>query len=253
MLETELYAPVKAYLEGQGYEVKAEIDGCDVVALRGAEPPVIVELKLTLNLELILQAIDRQKASDAVYIAVPDDRRKKGRTLLRRSYRDVLRLAKLLGLGLMVVSFRARTTKVDVPVDPAPYRPRKSPGKRRRLLREFEELRADFNVGGSRGSQVTAYRQDALACAAYLRSEGVRRPVEIRNATGVARAARIVYDNHYGWFERLGPGEYQLSEAGAAALQQYRSVVDALTRENGSTVPDASGASNASRSGDNEP
>ncbi len=231
--ETDLYAPIKAYLEGQGYEVKAEVDGCDVVARRGEEPPVIVELKLTLNLELILQAINRQKTSDAVYIAVPDDRRTKSRTLLRRSYRDVLRLAKLLGLGVMVVSFRARTAKVDVPVDPAPYRPRKSPRKRRRLLREFELLRADYNVGGSRGAQITSYRQDALACAAYLDSEGVRRPVEIRNATGIARAGQIVYDNHYGWFERLGLGEYQISEKGIAALEQYESVLGALSRPTG--------------------
>jgi hypothetical protein len=226
--ETDLYAPIKAHLEGQGYEVKAEVDGCDVVARRGAEPPVVVELKLTLSLDLILQAIDRQKATDAVYIAVPDDRRSKSRTLLRRSYHEVLRLVKLLGLGLMVVSFRARATTVDVPVDPARYQPRKSPRKRRRLLREFDLLRADFNVGGSRGAQVTAYRQDALACAAYLASEGVRRPVEIRDATGVARAGQIVYDNHYGWFEHLGPGKYQVSEKGVAALQEYRAVVEAL-------------------------
>ena len=110
MRETDLYAPIKAFLEGQGYEVKAEIDGCDVVARREDEPLVVVELKVTLNLELILQAIDRQKASDAVYIAVPDDRRTKSRTLLHRSHKGVLRLVKLLGLGLLVVRFRARST-----------------------------------------------------------------------------------------------------------------------------------------------
>jgi len=241
--ETDLYAPIKAYLEGQGYAVKAEVDGCDVVARRGDEPPVIVELKLALNLGLILQAIDRQKASDAVYIAVPGDRRTKSRTLLQRSYRDVLRLLKLLGLGLMVVSFRERTTKVDVPVDPAPYRPRKSPRKRRRLLREFELLRADYNVGGSRGARVTAYRQDAIACARYLHAEGVRRPVEIRKATGIARAGQIIYDNHYGWFEHLGPGEYQVSEGGVAALQEYRTVVEALDSGNGSATKQAIGTS----------
>lgn len=228
MRETDLYPPIKAYLEGQGYEVKAEVDGCDVVARRGEEPLVIVELKLALNLDLVLQAVDRQKVCDAVYMAVPDDRRTTSRTLLRRSYGEVLRLTKLLGLGLIVVGFRARSTVVDAVVDPAPYRPRKSPRKRQRLLREFEELRADFNVGGSRGARVTAYRQDALACAAYLKDEGVRRPVEIRDATGVVRAARIVYDNHYGWFERLGAGKYRLSKPGVLALDEYRSVVECL-------------------------
>ena len=44
-LETSLYAPVKTLLESQGYEVKAEVRGCDVVAVRGDEAPVIVELK----------------------------------------------------------------------------------------------------------------------------------------------------------------------------------------------------------------
>jgi len=228
MRETELYAPVKDYLEGQGYEVKAEVDGCDVVARRGDEPLVIVELKVTLNLELFLHGIDRQKVSDAVYVAVPDDRRTKTRTLLHRSQREVLRLVKLLGLGLIVVQFRARSTKVDVLVDPAPYQPRKSTRKQRRLLREFEVLRADYNVGGSRGARVTAYRQDALACVMYLKTEGVKKPAEIRDATGVSRAARIVYDNHYGWFERLGPAKYQVSEKGVAALKEYEAVVSAL-------------------------
>lgn len=227
--ETDLYPPVKAYLEAQGYTVKAEVDGCDVVARRGDEAPVLVELKLALNLELVLQAIERQTVSDAVYVAVPDDRRTKSRTLVRRAFPDVVRLLRLLGLGLMVVTFRARAAKVDVAVDPGPYRPRKSARKRARLLREFELLRGDYNVGGSRGAQVTAYRQDALACAAFLSDEGVRRPVEIRKATGVARAAQIVYDNHYGWFEHLGPGAYRLSEKGVEALGEYRAVVEDLT------------------------
>lgn len=229
MRETDLYAPIKAYLERQGYTVKAEVGDCDIVACRGDEPPVIVELKVALNLELFLQAIDRQQVTDVVYVAVPDDRRSKRRTLLQRSPGDVLRLARLLGLGLIVVAFRARSTKVEVLVDPGPYRPRKSPAKRAHLLREFEALQGDFNVGGSRGARVTAYRQDALACAAYLAGQGVRRPAEIRAATGVSRAGQIVYVNHYGWFERVGQGAYSLSEEGRAGLVVYREVVAALS------------------------
>ena len=50
--ETVLYPFVKAFLEARGFEVKGEIVGCDIVAVRGDEPPVIVigELKLTFNL-----------------------------------------------------------------------------------------------------------------------------------------------------------------------------------------------------------
>jgi hypothetical protein len=40
--ETTLYAPVKRYLEALGFTVKGEVCGCDLVALRGDEPPVVV-------------------------------------------------------------------------------------------------------------------------------------------------------------------------------------------------------------------
>ncbi|QDU83127.1 hypothetical protein Pla163_02230 [Planctomycetes bacterium Pla163] len=228
MRETDLYDPIKRYLEGQGYEVKAEVQGCDVVAQRADEPPVIVELKLAMNLDLVLQGIDRQKVSDAVYVAVPDDRASTGRTLLRRAQKDVVRLCKLLGLGLIVVRFRARSVVVDVLVDPAPYVARKSPKKQRRLLAEFEAMRGDHNVGGSRGARVTGYRQDALACALHLREHGPGRPAQVRDAAGVSRAQRILYDNHYGWFERLGPGRYGVTDAGGQALEEYKAVVEAL-------------------------
>ena len=45
MRETELYPPIKALFEAQGYTVKGEVGAADVVAMRGDEPAVIVELK----------------------------------------------------------------------------------------------------------------------------------------------------------------------------------------------------------------
>ena len=60
-METSLYLPVKAFLEAAGYVVKGEVGGCDLVGLSDGEPPVVVvcELKLSFNLELLLQAVDR--------------------------------------------------------------------------------------------------------------------------------------------------------------------------------------------------
>src|SRR5260370_3499147 len=69
--EASLYAPVKRFLERLGYEVKGEVRGCDLVARRGDEPPVIVELKLRFNLALVLPRIDRLAVSERVYVAVP--------------------------------------------------------------------------------------------------------------------------------------------------------------------------------------
>ena len=40
MSETELYQPIKTFLEAQGFIVKAEVRSCDVVAVRADEPPV---------------------------------------------------------------------------------------------------------------------------------------------------------------------------------------------------------------------
>jgi hypothetical protein len=70
--ETALYRPVKRYLEALGFAVKGEVCGCDLVALRGGEPPIVVigELKHAFTLELVLQAVDRTAACDEVWLAV---------------------------------------------------------------------------------------------------------------------------------------------------------------------------------------
>src|SRR3954468_24623628 len=111
-LESDLYAPVKALLEGQGYSVKGEVRGCDVVAVRGKEPPVIVELKRAFGMALVLQGVRRLAVSDAVYLAVG---------AWPNKLRDVSNLCRRLGLGLMIVD----KNRVDILLDPAPYKPRK--------------------------------------------------------------------------------------------------------------------------------
>jgi len=67
-LETALYLPVKRFLENLGFTVKGEVGGCDLVALSAGDPPIVVigGLKLTFNLELVLQAVDRAGACDAI-------------------------------------------------------------------------------------------------------------------------------------------------------------------------------------------
>ena len=48
-METALYLPVKRFLEKLGFTVKGEVGGCDLVALSGDDPPIVVigELKLS--------------------------------------------------------------------------------------------------------------------------------------------------------------------------------------------------------------
>ena len=69
--ESDLYPPIKALLERQGYTVKGEVGAADLVAVRDDAPPVIVELKLRFSLSLFHQAVARLAITDQVYLAVP--------------------------------------------------------------------------------------------------------------------------------------------------------------------------------------
>lgn len=212
MQETELYAPIKAFLEAAGYTVKSEIGPADVVALRAGREPVIIELKTGFSLALFHQAVARLALSDQVYLAVPVGQGQR----FRKALADNIRLARHLGVGLLTV--RLSTGLVEVHCEPGSPVPRRSAPKQRALLAEFARRQGDPNLGGARGVRVTAYRQDALRCAQHLAAAGACRGAAVKAATGVARATTLMRDNHYGWFLRLGGGVYDLSDVGRAAL-----------------------------------
>ncbi len=224
MAEVDLYVPIKRFLEAQGYAVKGEIGPCDIVAVRGDEGPVVVELKEHLNLALVLQAVDRLAVSEAVYIAF---RIGKGRSASWRSRRKhVTSLLRRLGLGLLTVSARGNVVPV---LDPAPYRPRPHAGRRKRLLKEFAERVGDPVPGGSASRpRLTGYRQDALRCARELADEGVLKVSVVRERAEVPRAGSILRDNHYGWFDRVKTGHYDLSPKGRRDLVQWSDALKSL-------------------------
>ena len=215
MRETELYPPIKAFLEGQGWEVKAEIGAVDVMACRAGDPPLIVELKVGFSLSLVHQAVARQVVSDLVYIAVP---RKTGKAF-QSTLKNMKKLCRRLGLGLITV--RMKDALVEVHCDPGSFQPRKIKAKKARLFREFDRRTGDPNVGGAArdGVVMTAYRQDAQACAVYLFEHGASKGAEIAKATGVKVATRLMRDNHYGWFEPIERGVYGLTQTGAVAVE----------------------------------
>ncbi len=211
MRETDLYAPVKTLLEGQGYTVKGEIGPADVVAVRGDEPPVIVELKTAFSLSLVHQAIARQTITDSVYVAIP---RKSGRAAWT-ALKNNKALCRRLGLGLITV--RLEDGHTEILCDPAPYRPRQNTKRKTRLLREFARLDGDPNTGGStRRHLVTAYRQDAVKVATHLAAHGPTKASDVAKATGVHNARPIMADDHYGWFARVERGIYTLTKEGRA-------------------------------------
>lgn len=212
MRETDLYGPVKTWLEGQGFEVKAEVGAADVVACRAKEDPVIVELKTGFSLTLLQQAVARQRLSDWVYVAVP---RWKGKSAWR-SFKANVGLCKRLGIGVISVNLVNQT--VHVHADPSEFRPRKSKPRKGALLKEFERREGDPNLGGTNGKIVTAYLQEAERCLMFLIENGPSKGADVAKAVQVPQATRIMRLNHYGWFEKTARGVFDVSDAGRSRV-----------------------------------
>jgi len=225
LLESDLYEPVRQYLEGLGYEVKGEVKGCDMTALRDGEL-IVVELKRGFTLELLYQAMDRQRVADGVYVAVP---------LPKRGYnaphmREMESLCRRLELGLIFVGFTTKgLPQVDVAVHPkeAPA-PRRDKKRRLAVIREHESRTGSVNTGGvTRRKILTAYKEQALLVARLLREGGPMRAEEVKKAGGPPNTTSILSRNVLGWFSReMTPDGrrylYRVTVKGLDALEEYK-------------------------------
>ena len=214
-MESSLYSPVKRFLEGFGFEVKGEVCGCDLVALDRGTPAALVigELKLSFTLELVLQAVDRLTACDEVWLAVRASARGRG----RESDPRVRKLCRLLGFGLLAVS---GTGRVEVLVEPVPWRPRHDAKRRSKIVDEHRRRKGDPALGGSTRQP----NHDSLSAAG---------PGMCRCLGAGARATKRLQTDDAGcpqnptWeclrVVRQGrTGDLRLSEAGKSALVQWK-------------------------------
>jgi len=216
--ETDLFEPIRDHLVAAGYTVRAEVDDCDVAAYRDGEL-LIVELKRQLSVDLLIQAVKRQSITRSVYVAIPGPL-----DMGRRSrWKGLRRLLRRLELGLLVVRPGGRGgMRVDPVLHPQPYRHRFLKARRLRILEEMIGRSGNRNRGGSTGSKlVTAYRENAIQIAAYLRRLGPSSPRDLRDLGGGSKTQSILYDNVYGWFRRVGRGIYALSDRGHRELADY--------------------------------
>ncbi len=117
--ETELYPPVKNFFEMRGCEVKAEVRGCDLVAVHPADQAMtIVEMKRIFTLPLLLQGVDRQRTGALVWLAVERNRAKRGAHNQR--YHELTALCRRLRLGFMTVTFyKTKPPVVEVWCEPS--------------------------------------------------------------------------------------------------------------------------------------
>lgn len=215
--EMDLYPPVRDFLEERGYRVQAEVKDCDIAASNGEEL-LIVELKKAFNLKLVYQAMERQRMTDYVYVAIA--RSAGGQR--RKAWQDMLRLLKRLDLGLLVVSIDSPVPMVEVICEPQPHSGRKDARKRRGLLAEFEARQVDdSNVGGqTRRKVMTAYREKSVELCCILESREMVSYKELREMEKDGKYTTILRNNVYQWFTRLDKGVYAISDKGRLALEE---------------------------------
>ena len=212
--ETDLYEPVRAFLEGEGYMASAEVKGCDVLAVKPGEV-VIVEMKTAFSLKLVYQGLDRQSLTTKVFLAIP--RPKKGHR--EKSWKDMLRLLKRLELGLLTVAMDSPLKTVDVVLEPSDGHVRKNYKKQKAVQAELEQRQVDGNVGGmTRRKLLTAFREKSIRLACILEREGQVSTTALRER-GLEDHIGILSRNYDKWFQRVEKGVYALSEKGKQELE----------------------------------
>jgi hypothetical protein len=220
--ETDLCGPIRDYLLAQGYSVRCEVEHCDITATLGEEL-VVIELKRGFTTDLLIQATQRQRAADAVYVALP---RPRGREARSARWRGAQHLLHRLELGLILVSFGEGDPLVEIIFHPLPFEGKRDSRRRRAILREIAGRSGDHNEGGStRRKLLTAYRERALRLAYHLAEQGPLSPEALRALGTGDKTQAILARNVYGWFERVERGIYGLKPAGREALDAYPELV----------------------------
>lgn len=285
ILETDLYQPLYRYFTGEGYLVRAEVKDCDLTATKGDEL-LVVEMKLHFNATLLIQATQRQRAADPVYVAIP--RPKSGKR--GKAWHGMCHLLRRLELGLILVGGKAASSSIsadysdgvltsdkstgrhtlnnNIPVEvvfhPGPFDRaaslRRGNIKRKAILTEISNRTGDLNVGGSRGKKlVTAYRETAVHIACCMEASGPLSAAGLRKQYGTGdKTWSILTANHYGWFEKISPGVFNLTPWGENGLNQYaelaqhyRLQVKAATGSNVRNDSTSTGMKTGDSAGDN--
>ncbi|HHT48567.1 MAG TPA: hypothetical protein GXZ98_04660 [Firmicutes bacterium] len=223
--ETQLFAPVRDFFTGLGYEVHGEVGTCDLTATKEDEL-IIVELKRNLNLDLLLQGAKRQRLTSQVYIAIL----KPKYSIYSKKWKDRCYLVRRLELGLITVALLPGQPRVEVVFHPGPFdQARSKRGSRRkksRLQQEIAGRHGNYNTGGSVGQKImTAYKENALHIACCLQKYGPLSPKALQQLGTGPKTASILQKNFYGWFHRVARGSYQLTSEGRDQLSKYPELV----------------------------
>lgn len=227
MKETDLYLPVKSMFEDLGYDVQAEVQDIDVLATKD-DDFIVIELKKELNLKLMVQGAQRQKLSEIVYLAIPKPSYK---VRTSKAFLEKIYLIKRLGLGLVFVNFKPSGAVATIEEDPSIFDLKQSQRlnkkTRERALKEKSMRSGDYNMGGQKGTRMTAYKENVLLVAALLAEHGVMKVSDIRAIAG-DKTGSILQKDYYGYFTRVKKGYYELTETGKEAVSSYHYIIEKL-------------------------
>ncbi|MEK5038440.1 DUF2161 domain-containing phosphodiesterase [Sporosarcina sp. FSL K6-3457] len=224
--EVDLYQPVKDYFVKEGYEVYGEVNHCDVAAVKESEL-VIIELKLSLTIDLLIQATKRQRLTNQVYVAIP----KPKYSLRSKKWKDQCHLVRRLELGLIMVAFHGDDVHIEVVHQPASFDRQKSMQRSKKkltnLLTEIEGRTGDYNTGGSSQMKIlSAYKENCIHIACCLLHHGPLSPRILRQMGTGEKTLTILNKNYDGWFDRIQRGVYAISDKGKSELQAFPDLVE---------------------------
>lgn len=164
--EVDLFEPTKKWLEDRGYTVYPEVEykrgRADIVAINGGMTAV-VELKTSLSIELIAQAVYWRDKANMSYVCVP---------MPQKDFHDyAITLLKREGIGLLYVDFNSYRVEckehryVEPTVDTT-------------IIKGIRGVLSDLHLelglqgGQSGGGYLTGYKATVMGVKKYLETQG---------------------------------------------------------------------------------
>jgi len=224
MRESDLSHPVVKYFEDLGYLVNCEVNDIDIVA-RKNEYLIAIELKLTFNMRLLFQVMDRLKFADETYVALPRPKRRS------KDLSKIRQLAELLNFGILLVD-AGLVQHVEVLYMPHPGNKVRDNKRKRRANKEADGRSVELNKGGVTNIKIiTAYREKCVAIASIMQFRGDISAKELRNDFNFAHdIGQALSKDYYKWFEKTSLGRYALTEKALTEIEsttEFKRLFDA--------------------------
>ncbi len=212
MKEADMFPMLKQHFEQLNYKVNAEVKSCDLTAIKDGEL-IVVEMKTSLNITLLYQALERKKLTPYVFIAIPKPKRD-----LRKNLHKMKNLLSKLQIGLIVVDIVNKD--VIRYLEPEEDGAKLNYKKKSQVLKEIGKREVDENIGGINKTKIlTGYKELGISLCCVMSLEKEITTHDLRNKYGFDKdVTGYLNKNFFAWFHKVGRGKYILSSRGEQML-----------------------------------